>query len=93
MASAVGTSYDPHLYQLFVNRVGAFPPGTLLRLKDGRVVISVSGARDAARFSRPFCRVLRRADGTSPAEHEMVDTADPGVAVGEVLLQKRTGSA
>ncbi len=91
MASVGGSSYDSHLFQLFVNKVGAFPPGTLLRLKDGRVVISVSGARDAARFSRPLCRVLRHPDGRAPSATEMVDTASPGVLVGEVLLQKRSG--
>lgn len=88
MASAVGTAYDPHLFQLFVNRVGAFPPGTLLRLKDGRVVLSLSGARDAARFSRPLCKVLRNADGTQPADEE-VDVATGAVQIAEVLLQKR----
>ncbi|MBM4392692.1 MAG: HD domain-containing protein [Deltaproteobacteria bacterium] len=91
MASVAGTSYDPHLFQLFVNKVGAFPPGTLLRLKDGRVVISVSGARDPARFSRPLCRVLRNADGRQPETDQLVDTAVPGVLVAEVLLQKRSG--
>lgn len=89
MASAAGKAYDPHLFQLFVNRVGAFPPGTILRLRDGRVAISISGARDAARFSRPECRVLRRADGTAPTSDERVDTADPTVQIAEVLLQKR----
>ena len=88
MASASGTAYDPHLFQLFVNCVGAFPPGTVLRLKDGRVVISASGARDAARFSKPLVKVLRNADGTTP-EDETVDTAEPGIAIAEVLLQKR----
>jgi len=88
MASAVGTAYDAHLFQLFVNRVGAFPPGTLLRLKDGRVVLSLSGARDAARFSRPLCKVLRNADGTEPAD-EQVDVAAGVVQIAEVLLQKR----
>ena len=91
MASAVGSAYDPHLFQLFVNRIGAFPPGSLLRLRDGRVVLSTSGARDAARFSRPMCRVLRRADGSPGEPEEMVDTAEPGIVVAEVLLQKRTG--
>ena len=91
MGSAVGSAYDPHLFQLFVNRIGAFPPGSLLRLKDGRVVLSASGARDAARFSRPLCRVLRRADGSPGMPDEVIDTAEPGILVAEVLLQKRTG--
>ena len=88
MASAVGVAYDPHLFQLFVNKIGAFPPGSLLRLKDGRVALSLSGARDAARFSRPLCSVLRNADGTLPVG-ETVDVAAPGVQIAEVLLQRR----
>jgi hypothetical protein len=88
MASASGTAYDPQLFQLFVNTVGTFPPGTLLRLRDGRVVITIGGARDAARFAKPVCRVLRNADGTIP-EEETIDLATPGLQVAEVLLQKR----
>lgn len=90
MASATGTAYDAHLFQLFVNRIGAFPPGSLLRLKDGRVVISASGARDAARFARPLCRVLQNADRSPAPAGATVDTADPGIVVGEVLLQRRS---
>jgi hypothetical protein len=52
------------------------------------VVITIGGARDAARFARPVCRVLRNPDGTIP-EDETVDLATPGLAVAEVLLQKR----
>jgi hypothetical protein len=88
MASAVGTAYDPHLFQLFVNTVGTFPPGTLLRLHDGRVVITIGGSRDAARFARPVCKVLRNADGTIP-DDATIDLAEPGLQVAEVLLQKR----
>jgi hypothetical protein len=91
MASAAGTAYDNHLFQLFVNRIGAFPPGSLLRLKDGRVVMSTSGARDARTFARPICRVLRNADGSPGEPDQVVDTAEPGLAIAEVLLQKRTG--
>ena len=89
MASAAGIAYDPQLFQLFVNRVGSFPPGTLLRLRDGRVVLSMSGTRSPTTFAAPMCRVLRNADGTIPTEDTPADTADAGVQVAEVLLQKR----
>jgi hypothetical protein len=56
MASAVGTIYDPTLFQAFVNRLGRYPPGTRLALADGRVVRSISLTRGAGSFEKP--RVL-----------------------------------
>ncbi len=87
MATLSGSVYDPQLFQLFVNRIGPFPPGTVLKLRDGRVVVSVSGARDKARFSRPLCRIVHRADGSSPEEAIEVDLALEG-AISEVMLAR-----
>lgn len=88
MASAVGTAYDPVLFQLFVNTVGAFPPGTLLKLRDGRLVVVVSGVRSFESFARPMCRVLRNADRSMP-ENELVDLATTDAQVAEVMLHHR----
>jgi hypothetical protein len=81
MQTAVGTKYDPVLFQVFLNAVGPFPPGTRLRLADGRVVVAVSCARGAAKFGKPLCRVLRFANGRAPAEPVMVDLAVEGRVV------------
>lgn len=81
MQGAVGTRYDPVLFQIFLNAVGPFPPGTRLRLSDGRVVVTVSGARGQARFGKPLCRVVRFADGRVPAEPTLVDLAEEGKIV------------
>jgi HD-GYP domain-containing protein (c-di-GMP phosphodiesterase class II) len=75
MAAQAGKAYDPDLFQVFVNEMGLFPPGSLLRLASGRVVVSVSGARSPKSFSRPLCRVVRLADGNTPEEPELVDLA------------------
>jgi HD superfamily phosphodiesterase len=88
MSFLAGVAYDPVLLQLFINRVGKYPPGTVLRLEDGRVVVALSGARDKARFARPLCRVLYTADGMSPEEPIEVDLALEGV-VSEVIAVNR----
>ena len=65
MAKWVGTRYDPVLLQLLVNRLGAYPPGTLVRVPDGRVLrvaLPTDGRPES--FSRPFARAVRLADGT-----------------------------
>ncbi|MSP55091.1 MAG: HD domain-containing protein [Myxococcales bacterium] len=75
MSGAAGTLYDPGLLQLLINRIGKYPPGTLLRLRDGRTVVSVSGSRGQASFARPLCRVVITADGTPvlPGSPEQVE--------------------
>jgi hypothetical protein len=58
-----GTRYDAALLQLLINALGAYPPGTLLRLADGRVVRSAAPARGPDAFARPLARCLRLPDG------------------------------
>jgi hypothetical protein len=70
MLKWAGTRYDPVVLQLLVNALGAYPPGTLLRLPDGRVARSALPARDAQSFAQPLARCLRLADG-SPAPPEL----------------------
>jgi hypothetical protein len=65
-----GTRYDPVVLQLLVNALGAYPPGTLVRLEDGRVLRSAAPARSAEAFAHPLARCLRLADG-SPAPPDM----------------------
>jgi hypothetical protein len=68
------TRYDAVILQLLVNELGAYPPGTLLRLPDGRIVRSALPALSAERFAAPLARCLRLADGTpAPPELPLVD--------------------
>ncbi len=85
MSGAVGTAYDPALFQLFVNTVGRYPAGTLLRLTDGRVVVTVSGGRDQARWALPVVRVVQEADGSVGIDAVEIDLASYGTIVGEVV--------
>ncbi len=78
MDGASGVLYDAVVLQAFINRIGRYPPGTLLRLRDGRWVVSVSGARSPTTFERPLCRVLRTADGAAISEGPEIDLAVEG---------------
>lgn len=81
MDGATGQLYDPLLMQLFINRVGRYPPGTLLRLRDNRWVVSVSGVRSAETFAKPLCRLVRGLDGKHVADGPHVDLALEGEVV------------
>jgi hypothetical protein len=74
MLKWAGTRYDGVLLQLLVNALGAYPPGTLLRLEDGRILRSAVPARSAASFAHPLARCLRLADGSpAPADLPLAD--------------------
>ncbi len=78
MAAQGFKAYDADLLQAMLNVLGPYPPGTLMRLKDGRVVASISTVRSPESFRTPLCRLLRRADGTRPQAEQVVDLAREG---------------
>jgi len=55
ISGGAGIRYDPVMFQGFINRMGRFPPGSRLRLEDGRVVQSVSVVRSPQTFAAPLC--------------------------------------
>jgi len=81
IAAQAGKAYDPLLVQLFCNEVGRFPPGAVLGLADGHVVLSISTVRSPDTFDKPLCRVVRRPDGTVPPDEELLDLAAGGRVV------------
>lgn len=72
MAKWSGSRYDPVLFQLFLNTLGAYPPGTLLQLEDGRVVRSISATRGPETFAAPLARGVKAADGRRLSNSEPV---------------------
>jgi HD-GYP domain-containing protein (c-di-GMP phosphodiesterase class II) len=78
MAAKAGTAYDPLLMQLFCNVMGRFPPGAILGLADGSVVVSISAVRSPETFARPLCKVIRHADGSAAVGDEFLDLAEGG---------------
>jgi hypothetical protein len=79
MLKAAGTLYDTVLLQLAVNALGAYPPGTLLRLEDGTVVRVATASRGPDTFAKPLARPLQLADGSAaPADWPLLDLKDVG---------------
>jgi hypothetical protein len=79
MLKGAGTRYDPVLVQLLINALGAYPPGTLMRLEDGRVVRSAAPARGPEAFATPLARCVRLADGSpAPPDRPFVDLRGAG---------------
>jgi hypothetical protein len=79
MLKAAGTLYDPVLLQLLINTLGAYPPGTLLQLEDGRIVRSVAPAPGPERFASPIARCVRLTDGSpAPPDHPPIDLKGAG---------------
>lgn len=77
-AAQAGKAYDPLLMQLFCNIMGRFPPGAILTLSDGHMVLSISTVRSPETFAAPLCRVIRRPDGSMPEGDEALDLAQGG---------------
>jgi HD superfamily phosphohydrolase YqeK len=86
MAGSVGSAYDPLLFQALVNRLGPYPPGTLLQLGDGRVAYSASLVRSPETFAQPICVIVRTASGETPQERIEVDIAAGEARIGRLLL-------
>lgn len=81
MAAQAGKAYDPLLMQLFCNIMGRFPPGAILTLADGHVVLSISTVRAPETFDKPLCKVIRNSDGSTPDGQEFLDLAHGGTVV------------
>jgi len=77
ISGGAGIRYDPVMFQAFINRMGRYPPGTFLRLADGRIVRTTSVVRSPETFALPRAVVM-------PAGALEVDLAQGG-KIAEVL--------
>ena len=73
MYGGAGTFYDPALVQILVNKLGRYPPGSLVELNDGRWALSMTGVRSPEDFESPLCLIARNADGGFSEQEEEVD--------------------
>lgn len=55
-----GKQFDPALLKIFVNTVGLYPVGTLVRLDSGEMGIVVYGSGEGERVSRPIVTLVNR---------------------------------
>ncbi len=88
MAARSGEEYDPVLLQIFINAMGPFPPGSLLRLENGMVVISASGVRSPQTFAKPLCKVALLPDSDLPDDDQLHDLAEGG-RIAEVVRPRK----
>jgi putative nucleotidyltransferase with HDIG domain len=73
LIQGAGTQFDPLLVKLLLNIVGAFPPGSVVRLDSGETATVVQPNED-----KPFFPKVRIVGGSSdPSESPIIDTADP----------------
>lgn len=78
ISGGAGLRYDPVLFQAFINRMGRYPPGTVLKLEDGRIVRTTSVVRSPETFAVPRAMLVRNPDGKPPAAATAVDLAQDG---------------
>ena len=76
MMAVSGKEYDEVLLQIFVNKLGCYPPGTILQLDDGRWVVTTTGVRSPDTFDRPMSVLAKNADGSFPDKVIPIDLAE-----------------
>ena len=87
MWAQAGSYYDPLILQVFVNRLGRYPPGSILELQDGRWGVVLSSNRGPGKFDKPIVRIAREADGGEPDGFTMVDLSYQGAVAAVVRPQ------
>ena len=85
LLQGAGTVHDSDLVRLFIEMVGTYPPGSMLRLASGEIVV-VSTPDDGGRRGI----VVREADGSPPRSHRAVSFAADDVAA--QLLPQEAGA-
>lgn len=78
MVGAADDRYDAPLLQLLVNRLGKYPPGSVLQLADERWVVVVSGARSPATFDKPEAKLIFAVEGLPGKDGDILDLAMVG---------------
>lgn len=71
LTQGANEKFDPVLLRIFINLVGLYPIGTVVRLSNGETGIVYHTTDDPRRFDRPFVRILRDAKGT-PIERTII---------------------
>jgi HD-GYP domain-containing protein (c-di-GMP phosphodiesterase class II) len=70
MLSWSGKNFDPTLMRLFVNMMGLYPVGSLLRLSSGELAVAVASQENCPRA--PLVRLVRHADGRDIDQLELL---------------------
>ncbi|MGH7162430.1 MAG: HD-GYP domain-containing protein [Planctomycetota bacterium] len=77
MWSKAGTIFDPLFLKVFVNALGVYPAGSVVRLSTGEIGIVTAPPTDGTLADRPKVRVVLASDGSLPPD-AVVDLAERG---------------
>jgi HD-GYP domain-containing protein (c-di-GMP phosphodiesterase class II) len=86
LLDGAGTSYDPELVHIFIAMLGVYPPGSILRMQSGEIVVITYS--DPHQVELPHGVVVRDAAGNTIDDAEIL--VDPG-DVAEQLLPDQAG--
>jgi putative nucleotidyltransferase with HDIG domain len=76
MFSKGGSVYDPLLMKVFVNCMGVYPVGTIVRFDSGEWGVVVGGHPSPERRAYPLVKVIRDSDGRE-LDGDTIDLGDP----------------
>ncbi len=77
MTRDTGKRFDPTLMKVFVNTLGLYPVGTLVRLDSGDLGVVVYGGGEGERLSRPIIALLGR-DGKPAGTVDLAERTPGG---------------
>jgi HD-GYP domain-containing protein (c-di-GMP phosphodiesterase class II) len=77
MSRDSGKRFDPTLMKVFVNTLGLYPVGTLVRLDSGDLGVVVYGGGEGERLSRPIISLLGR-DGKPSGTVDLAERTPAG---------------
>ncbi|MFQ5839596.1 MAG: HD-GYP domain-containing protein [Candidatus Methylomirabilales bacterium] len=80
MQTLAGTVFDPKLLERFIEMLGIYPPGSLVRLDTGELALVTRPGSDDT--SRPWVRILQNADGQVPQDPTEVSLLEMDPAAG-----------
>ncbi|MGH7726041.1 MAG: HD-GYP domain-containing protein [Candidatus Eiseniibacteriota bacterium] len=82
MTTKIPERFDATLLKVFIQTVGIYPPGTLVRLSSGELALSIYP--NAEDVTAPVVKVLREASGMPTIEERRIDLANQeGVSRGQ----------
>lgn len=84
MSSGCPKLFDPALMQALINRVGHYPPGTIVMLNDDTVAISLGHKADTQTFDRPSLILVRDRRGREVSE-QIIDLSHPQYERSKIL--------
>jgi HD-GYP domain-containing protein (c-di-GMP phosphodiesterase class II) len=76
MVGGANSLYDPVVVQALVNRLGRWPPGSLVELETGQIAVCTGLVRDPERFATPMASVVLNADGSDVTQPSPIDLSE-----------------